>query len=151
MSSIAPAGPDTFIRRPNQVQNPRAGHKRGGKIPQRKHLIPFVGRTIRASLLRFRCGGRDRQSGTWNIQEDAADSTFLFHAFLLGWGRYGSLILANPTQIAKKEAIFYMGVPLRSCSLRWGCVRDTCLCRIGHKHAFERNPSIGGIAHVVGG
>jgi hypothetical protein len=104
-----------------------AGHKRGGKIPQRKHLIPFVGRTIRAHLsYAFVAVAGTGKSGTRNIQENAADSTFLFHAFLLGWRRYGSLILATPTKIAKKEAIFYMGVPLRSCSLHWGCVRDAC-------------------------
>jgi hypothetical protein len=77
-------------------------------MPQRKHLIPFVSRTIRAHLsYTFVAMAGAGKSGTRNIQENAADSTFLFHAFLLGWGRYGSLILANPTKIAKKEAIFY--------------------------------------------
>jgi hypothetical protein len=27
------------------------------------------------------------KSGTRHIKENAADSTFLFHAFLFGWGR----------------------------------------------------------------
>ena len=98
-----------------------AGHQRGGKMPQRKHLIPFVGRTIRAQLTdAFVAVARTGQSGTRHIQENAADRTFFFHACFLGWGRYGSLILANSTQIAKKEAMFSMGVPLRSCRLRWG-------------------------------
>src|SRR5215510_9751120 len=90
-----------------------AGHKRGGKMPQRKHLIPFVGRTICAQLSdAFVAVAGTGKSGTRNIQENAADRTFLFHAFLLGWGRYGSLILANPPKIAKKETIFCMGVPV---------------------------------------
>src|SRR5215831_5805752 len=103
-------------------------------IPQRQHLIPFVGRTIRAQLAdAFVAVAGTGKSGTWHIQENAADHTFLFHACLRGWGRYRSLILANPTQIAKKEAIFSLGVPRRSCRLRWEGVRETCLCRIGHK------------------
>src|SRR5262245_51399032 len=90
-----------------------AGHQRGGKSPQRKHLIPFVGRTIRAQLSdAFVAVAGTGKSGTRHIQENAAESTFLFHAFLLGWGRDGSLILAPPPKIAKKEAIFCMGVPV---------------------------------------
>src|SRR5215471_2971772 len=93
-----------------------AGHQRGGKMPQRKHLIPCVGRTIRAQLSdAFVAVAGTGKCGTRPIQENAADRTFLFHAFLLGWGRYGSLILANPPKIAKQEAIFCMGTS----SSRW--------------------------------
>src|SRR5215510_13646057 len=103
-----------------------AGHQRGGKMPQRKHLIPFVGRTIRAQLAdAFVAVAGTGKSGTRHIQENAAESTFLFHAFLRSWGRYGSLILANPTKIAKKEAIVCRSI----CDSRWvsrpahGCSR----------------------------
>src|SRR5262249_15369731 len=90
-------------------------------MPQRKHLIPFVGRTIRAQLSdAFVAVAGTGKSGTRHIQENAADRTFFFHACLLGWGRYRSLILANPTKIAKKVAGSSVGVPLRSCRLRWG-------------------------------
>ena len=47
-----------------------AGHQRGGKIPQRKHLIPFVGRTIRAQLSdAFVAVAGTGKSGTRHIQE----------------------------------------------------------------------------------
>jgi hypothetical protein len=63
-----------------------AGYEGGGKIPQRKDLFPFVGRTICAYLAyAFVAVAGAGKSGTRNIKENAADSTFVWHAFLIGW------------------------------------------------------------------
>ena len=62
MSLIAPAGPETFMRRPNPVQNlrgwtPARGTDAATKAP---HPVRWSHNT-RTALRRFRCGGRDRQ------------------------------------------------------------------------------------------
>jgi hypothetical protein len=65
-----------------------AGDKGGGKITQSKDLFPFVGSTICAYLAdAFVAVAGAGQSGTRNIKENAADSTFVWHAFLIGWDR----------------------------------------------------------------
>src|SRR5215475_7554336 len=62
MSLMAPARPDTFIRRPNQVQNLRGWTPARGKDAAMKAPPPVRwSHTTRTALRRFRCGGRDRQ------------------------------------------------------------------------------------------
>jgi hypothetical protein len=57
-------------------------------MTQSKDLFPFVGSTICAYLAdAFVAVAGAGQSGTRNIKENAADSTFVWHAFLIGWDR----------------------------------------------------------------
>lgn len=76
-------------------------------MAQEQHLFPFVCRTIRTPIAyAFVAVAGTGESGTWNIKQNATDSTFLLHAFLMGWGIEGSLILPIHTNIAKKADIF---------------------------------------------
>src|SRR5262249_29984418 len=61
MRVMAPAGPDTFIRRPNQVQNLRGWTPARGKDAAMKapHPVRWSHNT-RTARRRVRCGGRDR-------------------------------------------------------------------------------------------
>src|SRR5215475_1362409 len=87
-----------------------AGHQRRGKIPHSPHLLPFVGRTIRAQLSdAFVAVAGTGKSGTRNIQENAAESTFLFHAFLLGWGKIRVPYLSEPPQDCQEGSHFLYG------------------------------------------
>src|SRR5262245_38223998 len=107
---MASAGPDTFMRRPNPVQNLRGWTPARGKDAATKapHPVRWSHNT-RTARRRFRCGGRDRQKRDMAYPGECRRSHIFFHACLRGWGRDGSLILANPTPIAKKEAIFSGG------------------------------------------
>jgi len=76
-------------------------------MAQEKHLFPFVCRTIRAPISdAFVAVAGAGKSGTRDIKQNAAHSTFLWHAFLSGWGLEGPLILPLQTSIAKKADIF---------------------------------------------
>src|SRR5215475_9720324 len=63
MSLMAPARPDTFIRRPNRVQNLRGWTPARGKDSAMKapHPVRWSHNT-RTALRRLRCGSRDRQT-----------------------------------------------------------------------------------------
>src|SRR5262245_63528928 len=62
MRLMAPAGPETFMRRPNPVQNLRGWTQARGKDSATKVPHPVRwSHNMRTSLRRFRCDGRDRQ------------------------------------------------------------------------------------------
>ena len=55
-------------------------------MTQRQYRFPFVGSTIRAQIsYAFVAVAWAGKSGTRNIKENAAGSTFVLHAFLIGW------------------------------------------------------------------
>ena len=86
-------------------------------MAQEQHLFPFVCRTIRTPIAHaFVAVARAGKSGTRNIKQNAADRTFLLHAFLIGWGIEGSLILPIPTRIAKKADIFCRWREILACN-----------------------------------
>src|SRR5215831_5889652 len=111
--STSAAGPDPFIRRPNPVQNPRGWTPARGKDAAKTapHPVRWSHNT-RTARRRVRCGGRDKQKRDTAYPGECRREHISFPCVPPWWGRYGSLILANPTQIAKQEAIVCMEVPV---------------------------------------
>src|SRR5262245_16193419 len=113
MRLMAPAGPETFIRRPNQVQNLRGWTPARGKDAAMKapHPVRWSHNT-RTALRRVRCGGRDRQKRDTAYPGECRRSHISFPCVPPWLGQIRIPYLSAPPKIAKKEAIFCMGVPV---------------------------------------
>src|SRR5262249_15369732 len=105
----------------------------------------------RTALRRFRCGGRDRQKRDTAYPGECRRSHIFFPCVPPWVGKIQVPYLSEPHQDCQEGSRFFCGGSPAFMPSPLGGVRDTCSCRIGHKHTFRRNPSLGGLAHVVGG
>src|SRR5215510_1310702 len=110
MRLMAPAGPDTFIRRPNQVQNLRGWTQARGKDAAMKapHPVRWSHNT-RTAFRRFRCGGRDRQKRDTAYPGECRRSHISFPCVPPCLGQIRVPYLSEPPQDCQEGSHFLYG------------------------------------------
>ena len=110
MRLIVSAGPDTFIRRPNPVQNLRGWTQARGKESATKVLHPVRwSHNMRTARRRFRCGGRDRQKRDTAYPGECRRSHITFPCVPPWLGQIQVLYLSEPHPDCQEGSHFFSG------------------------------------------
>jgi hypothetical protein len=139
MRVMAPAGPDPCMRRPHPVHTlrgwtPARGTDAATTAP---HPVRWSHHR-RTARRRVHCGGRDRQTRGTAYPGAGRRAHISLPGVPPWWGRDGCLLVANPTPIAKQDAIVRMDGSCRS----WAAVRFHGFSS-GRQQACPEGPLIG--------